>query len=126
MLVRVVDVTDELKFAFIDLKPSNILLELENAEEATTKYLSNTSPRLSSEPNRELDTSVSDAMGSPPVIPLREVVTTPLISEMERIHVRIIDFGVCMYSSFLTSQIMAVNNCSEWADLVSSILQHPG
>ncbi|KAI9733548.1 MAG: hypothetical protein M1834_003149 [Cirrosporium novae-zelandiae] len=77
-----------------DLKPSNILLKLENVEEVITKYLSKTSPRLLPEPDKKLDTPNTHTTGSPAVVPLREIITTPLITKIEKIHIRIIDFGV--------------------------------
>ncbi|KAK2750101.1 hypothetical protein FQN57_004593 [Myotisia sp. PD_48] len=63
-----------------DLKPTNILLELENANSTVSKYLSEVSVRTSPQ--------------SGSTTPLREVITTPLVSEMKDIHIRIIDFGV--------------------------------
>ncbi|GMF72565.1 unnamed protein product [Aspergillus oryzae] len=64
----------------IDLKPTNILLELENPDRVISRYLENVPPRMDTQGNAE--------------VPLREVITTPLISEMEAPRIRIIDFGV--------------------------------
>jgi serine/threonine-protein kinase SRPK3 len=64
----------------IDLKPTNILLELENPNAAISQYLAEV-PRRNS-PRRRA------------TVPLREVITTPLVSEMEKPHIRIIDLGV--------------------------------
>ncbi|KAK2788293.1 hypothetical protein FQN53_003827 [Emmonsiellopsis sp. PD_33] len=62
-----------------DLKPSNILLELDTQQETISKYLSEVPPRT--DPECEVE------------VPLREAITTPLISEMEEPRTRIIDFG---------------------------------
>lgn len=64
----------------VDLKPTNILLELEDPQEKIEKYLSETPARMSTE------CGVTK--------PLREVIKTPLISEMNDPQIRIIDFGV--------------------------------
>lgn len=64
----------------IDLMPTNILLELENPNDAVSQYLEKA-------PQRK---SLHDGTTTP----LREVITTPLISEMKKPHIRIIDFGV--------------------------------
>lgn len=56
--------------------PTNILLEPENPSEAVSQYL-------------EVTPLHGDA-----TTPLREVIKTPLISEMDKPHIRIIDFGV--------------------------------
>lgn len=66
-----------------DLKPTNILLELETPEETIEKYLTETTPRITTEGGTTK--------------PLREVITTPLISEMRDLHIRIVDFGVGTY-----------------------------
>lgn len=63
-----------------DLKPTNILLELENMNDAISQYLTKVPQRTG------LQHDVT--------VPLREVITTPLVSEMEKPHIRIIDFGV--------------------------------
>ncbi|KAJ9208463.1 kinase-like domain-containing protein [Paecilomyces variotii] len=62
-----------------DLKPTNILLELERPNNAVAQYLSAVPPRTD---HRRA---------------LREVISTPLISEMQKPHVRIIDFGVASW-----------------------------
>ncbi|CRL23442.1 Calcium/calmodulin-dependent protein kinase II isoform [Penicillium camemberti] len=67
-----------------DLKPTNILLELETPEEPIEKYLTETTPRITTE--------------GCTTKPLREVITTPLISEMRDLHIRIVDFGVASWS----------------------------
>jgi serine/threonine-protein kinase SRPK3 len=67
----------------IDLKPTNILLELETPEETIEKYLS------------EIPARVSHERGV--TKPLREVIRTPLISEMLEPRIRIVDFGVGTY-----------------------------
>ncbi|PQK13443.1 hypothetical protein BB8028_0004g03740 [Beauveria bassiana] len=64
-----------------DLKPTNILLELENPNETIAKYLESVPPR-------------TDERQDGAIVPLREVITTPLVSDMASLHVRIIDFGV--------------------------------
>ncbi|KAG6103060.1 hypothetical protein E4U14_006454 [Claviceps sp. LM454 group G7] len=64
-----------------DLKPMNILLELETPNDTILKYLESVTPRTSERPNGA-------------IVPLQEVIKTPLVSEMESLHVRIIDFGV--------------------------------
>jgi serine/threonine protein kinase len=65
-----------------DLKPSNILLELEDPETAAVKYLEATIPRS------------QDGEENPNGSPLRETLPTLLISEQEKVHVKLIDFGV--------------------------------
>lgn len=81
-----------------DLKPTNIVLELENREAVITDYLSRTSPRTLPASERNQTAVEFTETGDSLDRPLREVITTPLISEMEKIHVRIIDLGVCMCS----------------------------
>jgi serine/threonine-protein kinase SRPK3 len=66
----------------IDLKPTNILLELENPNSTISHYLSEVPART--DPQRGV------------AAPLREVIPTPLVSETKNIHVRLIDFGVGM------------------------------
>ncbi|KAG6089726.1 hypothetical protein E4U30_008317 [Claviceps sp. LM220 group G6] len=68
-----------------DLKPTNILLELETPNDTILKYLESVTPRTSERPNGA-------------IVPLQEVIKTPLVSEMESLHVRIIDFGVDAYT----------------------------
>ncbi|KAG6013437.1 hypothetical protein E4U43_007287 [Claviceps pusilla] len=60
-----------------DLKPTNILVQLENPDQVVSQYLSEVAPRM------------TDAH-----TPLREVIKTPIMSETNQAHVRIIDFGV--------------------------------
>ncbi|KAK9366188.1 protein kinase [Lipomyces kononenkoae] len=66
-----------------DLKPTNILLELQSPDEAISRYLSEVPPRT------------GHHVGA--AVPLREVITTPLLSEMNEPHLRIIDFGVASW-----------------------------
>ncbi|GES59264.1 protein kinase [Aspergillus terreus] len=63
-----------------DLKPTNILLQLENPDDAVSQYLS------------EVPARTLPQQGT--ITPLREVITTPLVSETKTPHIRIIDFGV--------------------------------
>lgn len=67
-----------------DLKPTNILLQLENPSGAISQYLA------------EVPRRTGPQRGT--TAPLREVITTPLVSEMEKPHIRIIDFGVGRYA----------------------------
>ena len=69
----------------LDLKPSNILLELEDPETVVATYIEQ-EPLHTFKPETEESTIVT---------PLSEAITTPLISEMKDIRVRIIDLGVC-------------------------------
>ncbi|KFZ11572.1 hypothetical protein V502_07494 [Pseudogymnoascus sp. VKM F-4520 (FW-2644)] len=75
----------------IDLKPSNILIELDNSEAVVSRYLEQTPIRMTE--------TVADIGSEDAAIatPLTEVITTPLISEMHNIRVRIIDFGVASW-----------------------------
>ncbi|PKY03351.1 kinase-like protein [Aspergillus campestris IBT 28561] len=66
-----------------DLKPTNILLELENPSQVISQYLGKVPPRTG---------PMRGGIG-----PLREVLTTPLIPDMAKPHVRIIDFGVASW-----------------------------
>ncbi|KAL5335545.1 protein kinase [Aspergillus crustosus] len=66
-----------------DLKPTNILLELGDIEANVAGYLSTVPARTDPE-NRT-------------TAPLREVIPTPLLSETDDVHVRIIDFGVASW-----------------------------
>lgn len=92
-----------------DLMPTNIVLELEDQETVITDYLLRTSPRTLPESERKQiaadSTETADSLGNP----LREVIPTPLISEMEKIHVRIIDFGVCVCSWFKQCPSLSVD-----------------
>lgn len=65
--------------SWIDLKPTNILLELETPDNAISQHLSAVPPRMA-----DLQHGT----------PLREVITTPPISEIKYPRIRIIDFGV--------------------------------
>jgi serine/threonine protein kinase len=65
-----------------DLKPSNILLKLEDPETVVAKYLEKTTPRS------------QDGEENPDGSPLREVLPTSLISDQGKVHVKLIDFGV--------------------------------
>ncbi|RJE27037.1 CMGC SRPK protein kinase [Aspergillus sclerotialis] len=67
-----------------DLKPTNILLELENLNSTISRYLSEFPVR-------------SDSRNGA-TIPLREVIPTPLVSETKNLHVRIIDLGVASWT----------------------------
>lgn len=67
-------------YSSTDLMPTNILLELENPDNAVSQYLADNPQRTSINGNT--------------ITPLREVIKTPLISEMDKPHIRIIDFGV--------------------------------
>ncbi|KAL3476295.1 protein kinase [Aspergillus californicus] len=62
-----------------DLKPTNLLLELQNSNNTISHYLSTVPVRTNPEQSTR---------------PLREVIPTPLVSETDNIHIRIIDFGV--------------------------------
>ncbi|KKZ60727.1 hypothetical protein EMCG_04607 [[Emmonsia] crescens] len=91
-----------------DLKPSNILLELNDPEAVISSYLQQTSARTSQPKRaRRVNThSGSEATDIP--MPLSEVITTPLLSEMEDIRVRIIDFGVSSWvNQHLCNQIQS-------------------
>ena len=67
-----------------DLKPTNILLELENPEQTIEKH------------RAEVPIRVSNEYGI--TRPLREVIRTPLISEIREPHIRIFDSSVYMYN----------------------------
>ncbi|KAJ5248963.1 hypothetical protein N7468_000414 [Penicillium chermesinum] len=69
---------------YTDLKPTNILLELDNPEKTIDEYLAEVPARVTN------DSGVTK--------PLREVIRTPLVSEMREPHVRIVDFGVASWS----------------------------
>ncbi|KAL4860333.1 hypothetical protein BDV12DRAFT_121081 [Aspergillus spectabilis] len=66
-----------------DLKPTNILLELENPNSTISHYLSEVPARTNSQRGV--------------AAPLREVIPTPLVSETKNLHVRVIDFGVASW-----------------------------
>lgn len=84
----------------IDLKPSNILLELDNPEAVISSYLEKTSVRMSQSRLTRLGDVDTGSEETAIPMPLSEVINTPLISEMDDIRVRIIDFGVCMLFLF--------------------------
>ncbi|KAG6106268.1 hypothetical protein E4U14_004700 [Claviceps sp. LM454 group G7] len=67
-----------------DLKSTNILMELENPSDTVSKYLESVPPR-----------TTRGQSGA--IIPLREVIKTPLVSEVASLRVRIIDFGVASW-----------------------------
>ncbi|KAG6313521.1 hypothetical protein E4U22_000883 [Claviceps purpurea] len=67
-----------------DLKPTNILLELENPSDNVSKYLESVPPR-----------TTRGQYGA--VVPLQEVIKMPLVSEIASPRVRIIDFGVASW-----------------------------
>ncbi|OAX83469.1 CMGC/SRPK protein kinase [Emergomyces africanus] len=66
-----------------DMHPKNILLELDDPHTAISKHLSEVSPRT--------DTRSGE------VLPLREVIRIPPISEIQEPRIRIIDFGVAAF-----------------------------
>jgi serine/threonine-protein kinase SRPK3 len=63
----------------VDLKPTNILLELDSPDKVISQYLSVVPPRMTGPQNGT---------------PLREVITTPPFSGTRDPRIRIIDFGV--------------------------------
>lgn len=83
-----------------DLKPSNILLEMDNSEAVISSYLERTSVRTSQLERTQLGDDATGSEKTAIVTPLSEVITTPLLSEMDDIRVRIIDFGVCRFLIF--------------------------
>ncbi|KAE8308312.1 kinase-like domain-containing protein [Aspergillus transmontanensis] len=79
---------------FYNIIPTNILLELEDPDRVISRYLEEVSPRIDTQGNIE--------------VPLREVITTPFISEMDSPHIRIIDFGVASWrDNHLSEQIQS-------------------
>ncbi|PWY81558.1 protein kinase [Aspergillus sclerotioniger CBS 115572] len=74
------------------LKPTNILLELGQPDSIINQYLSEVPPRIGYE-------------GDAPV-PLREVITTPLLSEMKEPRIQIIDFGVASWRNKHLSELI--------------------
>ncbi|KAL3457560.1 protein kinase [Aspergillus heterothallicus] len=82
----------ECKIIHTDLKPANILLELENASRTISQYLSDVPVRT--EPQGTVKT------------PLREVITTPLVSEMSNIQAKIIDLGVASWRDHHLSEMI--------------------
>ncbi|KAL4943337.1 hypothetical protein BDV06DRAFT_234751 [Aspergillus oleicola] len=75
-----------------DLKPTNILLELENPNRTISQHLSNVPVRT--------DSQHEDAT------PLREVIPMPLVLEKRDIHIRIIDFGVASWRNRHLSELI--------------------
>ncbi|OJJ46534.1 hypothetical protein ASPZODRAFT_132604 [Penicilliopsis zonata CBS 506.65] len=75
-----------------DIKPANILFELENPMQDISCYLSETSPRVDNQSGHAK--------------PLREVIRTPLVSHMKHPHIRIIDFGVASWESNHLSDVI--------------------
>lgn len=65
-----------------DIQPSNILLKLADQELMVSRYLKTTSPRI------------AENEGSESVVPLREVLPSPLLSSADPVDVALIDFGV--------------------------------
>ncbi len=86
---------------FQDLKPTNILLELESPEAMVARYLLETSPlkMVDLAPSKEQNSRSSEpsATEASVEVPATEFVTTQLISTMKEMKVRIIDLGVCTY-----------------------------
>ena len=76
-----------------DLNVMNVVLELEAGEPSVVKYLSSTSARLLETPEHVLANMDHPGNGDLSFVPLREVVATPLVTEMEEVHIRMIDFG---------------------------------
>ncbi|KAG6041179.1 hypothetical protein E4U39_006687 [Claviceps sp. Clav50 group G5] len=64
-----------------NLKPQNILVELENPSDTISKYLDSVPPRTTEGPNGA-------------TVPLQEAIHTPPVCQMTSLRVRIIDFGV--------------------------------
>ncbi|KAF3403289.1 Serine/threonine-protein kinase SKY1, partial [Talaromyces pinophilus] len=60
-----------------DLQPSYLIMESEDPEKTISQYLSENAPRIDDEGT-----------------PLREVISTPLLSAISNPHIRMIDFGV--------------------------------
>ncbi|KAK2791339.1 hypothetical protein FQN53_004520 [Emmonsiellopsis sp. PD_33] len=75
-----------------DLKPTNILLELENPTNTISHYLSKVPART--DPQRGV------------AAPLREVIPTSLVSETKNLHVRLIDFGVASWRERHLSELI--------------------
>nr|KMM68244.1 hypothetical protein CPAG_04575 [Coccidioides posadasii RMSCC 3488] len=82
-----------------DLKPTNILLELENPNHAISQYLSEVPARAGCQ--RGI------------TVPLREVITTPLVSEMINPRIRIIDFGIGTFMEFVQGIVLFSGEASE-------------
>lgn len=86
---------------FQDLKPSNILLELGDPGAMIAEYLSKIPPLkmadLAPKKERKFWSLEANVTEKPADIPATEFVSTPLISKMKEIKVRVIDLGVCTY-----------------------------
>ncbi|KAG6204243.1 hypothetical protein E4U35_003550 [Claviceps purpurea] len=67
-----------------DLKLTNILMELETPSETVSKHLESVPPQTT-------------RVQSGAIVPLREIIKTPLVSEVASLRVRIIDFGVASW-----------------------------
>lgn len=91
-----------------DLKPTNILLELEEPEAVITKYLSGSAPLMMADmvSDKRHVASHFNATSKSTDVPATEIVPTPLISRLKNIKVRIIDLGVCTY--FLRQMLSTV------------------
>ncbi|KAL9106518.1 MAG: hypothetical protein Q9187_008548, partial [Circinaria calcarea] len=76
-----------------DLQPKNILLELEDYEEAISHYLSDSAePSLSTPAQNESSSASELSSNHSPVLPTKAL-ETPLSTKMKQVHIRIIDFG---------------------------------
>ncbi|KAL9117358.1 MAG: hypothetical protein Q9187_006107, partial [Circinaria calcarea] len=76
-----------------DLQPKNILLELEDYEEAISHYLSDSAePSLSTPAQNESSSASELGSNHSPVLPTKAL-ETPLTTKMKQVHIRIIDFG---------------------------------
>jgi len=67
-----------------DLKHSNILLALDDPDEVVERHIKETSPRIEKAVTESED------------VPLSELLPTPTITDMTKVNIIIIDFGVCM------------------------------
>ncbi|KAG6154084.1 hypothetical protein E4U37_002410 [Claviceps purpurea] len=67
-----------------DLKLTNILMELETPSETVSKHLESVPPQTT-------------RVQSGAIVPIREIIKTPLVSEVASLRVRIIDFGVASW-----------------------------
>jgi len=107
-----------------DLKPSNILLELDDPEAVILSYLKQTSVRTSQSKRTRLgdvDTG-SEEIAIPTL--LSEVITTPLLTEMDEIRVRIIDFGVCRLFFFCLTLFSGLSKVTNFPLTASWVNQH--
>jgi serine/threonine-protein kinase SRPK3 len=109
-----------------DLKPSNILLELDDPEAVISNYLKQTSVRTFQSKRTGLgDVDTGSEETAIPTL-LSEVIITPLLSEMDDIRVRIIDFGVCMlfFSFCLTFAFSGLSKVTNFPLTASWVSQH--